>query len=289
MWDSMTEMFTSGLDMGLLVTMVGVIVAGFAAVLGIWMERDPNKPPRYAYALSALILLATVVSVAQSYLDAKAGEKMEEDMARMLQRMDQIAANSNDPELQELIKSELSAQSRANPDVVEKLAQRVVDDGGDPAEMLGKHLDAADVEGIARKGLMKTDTEKAADAKKRAEARAKKKAEEAKKKAEEEAKAKAMAEAAERARLEQIQKAAQEAAMQKAAQQGMDAAPGGGAAVPRSLAGRQNLGGRTGRVGRKRKDRGGDEGDKDDDETSSKKKKKSGAKNPAVPTRGRGR
>src|SRR5690606_37916549 len=96
-------LLTDGLDPGLIVAMTGVVVAGFSAVLGIWMERDHNKPPRYAYALSALILLATVVSVMQSYLDAKAGEKMEEDMARMLQRMDEIASTSDDPALQELI------------------------------------------------------------------------------------------------------------------------------------------------------------------------------------------
>lgn len=289
MWDSMTETFSSGLDMGLLVTMIGVVVAGFAAVLGIWMERDQNKPPRYAYALSALILLATVVSVAQSYLDSKDSEKMEEDLARMLQRMDQIAANSNDPELQELIKSELSAQSRANPDVVEKLAQRVSDNGGDPAEVLGKHLDAADIEGIARKGLMKTSGDNEAAAKKRAAARAKKEAAEAEKAAAE-AKAKAAAAAAEQARLKAIQEAAARAAVQNAAgAPGRDAAGAPGAAGSRAAAkaskvleGRQKAGSGT-RTGRKRKDSGDD-----DDEDSKKDKKKSGAKKGVSP-RGRGR
>ena len=155
MWEIIVILMTDGLDPGLIVAMTGVLVAGLAAVLGIWMERDQSKPPRYAYALSALILLATVVSVMQSYLDAKAGEKMEEDMARMLQRMDEIAANSDDPALQELIGAELAAQSRANPDVVQKLAQRVADEGGDPTEMLGRHMDASEVENVSRKGLMK--------------------------------------------------------------------------------------------------------------------------------------
>ena len=155
MWEILVILLNDGLDPGLIVAMTGVLVAGLAAVLGIWMERDQAKPPRYAYALSALILLATVVSVMQSYLDAKAGEKMEEDMARMLLRMDTIAANSDDPALQELIGAELAAQSRSNPDVVKKLAQRVSDEGGDPTEMLGRHMDASEVESVSRKGLMK--------------------------------------------------------------------------------------------------------------------------------------
>ncbi len=164
MWEILVILLSDGLDPGLIVAMTGVLVAGLAAVLGIWMERDQAKPPRYAYALSALILLATVVSVMQSYLDSKAGEKMEEDMARMLQRMDEIAANSDDPALQELIGAELAAQSRSNPDVVKKLAQRVSDEGGDPTEMLGRHMDASEVENVSRKGLMKVKKPKKAAA-----------------------------------------------------------------------------------------------------------------------------
>jgi hypothetical protein len=142
------------LDTGLLVTMVGVLVAGFAAVLGIWMERDERKPPRYAYALSGLILLATLVSVLQSYLDSKSSERLEEDMARLLLQMDKLAAG--DPALAELLHSELAAQNRSNPDIVQKLAQRVSDEGGDPTEMLAKHLDSSEVEAATRKGLIKS-------------------------------------------------------------------------------------------------------------------------------------
>jgi len=141
--------------MGLLVTLLAVFVAGLAAVLGIWMERDKQKPPRYAWALSALIVLATLVSLMQSYIDQQDQERLKEDMARLLATMDKIATESDDPALAELLKSELTAQSRSNPEVIDKVAQRVSDEGRDPTEVLGKHLDAADMEKVSRKGNIK--------------------------------------------------------------------------------------------------------------------------------------
>lgn len=160
----------SAIDTELLVTFTAVFVAGLAAVLGIWMERDARKPPRYAWALSALILLATFVSLMQSALDKAEQDQIKDDMARLLTKMEQLATESDDPELLELVKGELAAQSRSNPDVVEKIAQRVSDEGRDASEVLGKHLDAAEMEKVTRKGAIKakqTDkvatTEKPAD------------------------------------------------------------------------------------------------------------------------------
>jgi hypothetical protein len=142
------------MDVELIITLAGLTVAGLAAVLGIWVERDEAKPPRYAYALSILILLATMVGMYQCYSDAKQGEKLEADMARMLQMLDKISNESEVeiPELDELVRTEIAAQSRANPKVVTKLAQRVADEGGDPGEMLGKHLPPSEMEGLQRKG-----------------------------------------------------------------------------------------------------------------------------------------
>ena len=48
--------FLKSIDTELIVTATAVVVAGMAAILGMWMERDTRKPPRYAWALSALIL-----------------------------------------------------------------------------------------------------------------------------------------------------------------------------------------------------------------------------------------
>jgi len=148
----------NALNMGLLVTLMAVFVAGLAAVLGIWMERDKNKPPRYAWALSALIILATFVSLMQSYLDQKEQDELKEDMARLLSTMDKLATESDDPALKELVRSELTAQSRSNPEVIDKVAQRVSDEGRDPGEVLGRNLDAADAEKVARKSSVKPKT-----------------------------------------------------------------------------------------------------------------------------------
>lgn len=134
---------------------IGISVAGLAAVVGIWVERDPRRPPRWAWALSILILLATAVTVFQSYLEVAQGDRMEEDMARMLQQLDKLAASSEDPNLQAFVTSELNAQARANPDIVEKLADRVEDDGGDAADMLSKHMSASEVANLAETGKIK--------------------------------------------------------------------------------------------------------------------------------------
>ena len=149
------ELFSAFDDMDLVVTFTAVFVAGLAAVLGIWMERDPKKPPRYAWALSALILLATFVSLMQSFLDKTEQDQIKDDMARLLTTMDRLASDSDDPALLELVKAELNAQSRTHPGVVERVAQRVSDEGRDAAEVLGKHLDAAEIENVTRKGAIK--------------------------------------------------------------------------------------------------------------------------------------
>jgi hypothetical protein len=145
------------MNLEIIITLVGLTVAGTAAILGIWMERDRNKPPRYAYALSVLILMATFVSMFQTYQDAKQSEKIEADMARMLQMLDKIATTSEVeiPELNEFVKTEVATQSRANPAVVQKMAQRMADEGDDPTEALGSYLPAADVEKMQRKGELK--------------------------------------------------------------------------------------------------------------------------------------
>ena len=57
------------MDWGLWLAVCAVLVAGVAAVVGLWMERDPRRPPRWAYSLSFLIVLTTIVTVATSYAD----------------------------------------------------------------------------------------------------------------------------------------------------------------------------------------------------------------------------
>ena len=150
----------------MIITLVGISVAGLAAILAIWMERDPRRPAKFAAALSVLILMATGVMILQSIIDERdqadkekaatsKQNKLEGDIARMMQTLDRLASNSDDPQLQAFMATELEAQARTNPEVVQKLAQRFSDSGDDPAEKLGKHLSSSEVEKIGRKGHLK--------------------------------------------------------------------------------------------------------------------------------------
>jgi len=152
----------------LLVVLIGIAVAGLAAVVAIWVERDRARPRKFAWALSVLILLATGVTILQSILqdkqekldkaaDEAEKEKLRGDMERMMQTLDKIASESGDPRLQQFLSTEIEAQSRANPEVVQKLAQRYADEGENPAQKLAKHLPKSEVQKMARSGSIKTE------------------------------------------------------------------------------------------------------------------------------------
>jgi hypothetical protein len=143
-----------GIDGDLLITEIGLVVAGMAAIIGIWVERDRSKPPRYAIWLSALISLATSVGMFQCFDDHFDQKKVEEDLARVLASLDKIASESDVdlPALNDLIKSEIAAANRANPSVVEKVAQRVADEGGDPATVMAAYLPEGEVQAMQRSG-----------------------------------------------------------------------------------------------------------------------------------------
>jgi hypothetical protein len=140
------------MDTGLMLAIIGLVVAGLSSVLGIWMERDPSRPPRWAILLTALIVMATIVSLFQSTQDAQESAAMEEDMARMLQSLDRLSQGS--PEVGQFLAKEMEAQKRANPDVIQKVAARVTAEGGDASAMLAKHLPASEMGGV--KGVQPT-------------------------------------------------------------------------------------------------------------------------------------
>src|SRR5688572_6519092 len=130
------------MEWGLILTIGAVMVAGLAAVVGLWMERDPNRPPRWAWSLTILILITTIVTVVTSYNDKLEGdaaeaaaakryedikrragllqdgnerlevaagdskereEKMGDDIARMLVKLNDMAKESTDPKVQEMV------------------------------------------------------------------------------------------------------------------------------------------------------------------------------------------
>lgn len=153
-----------GIDGDLMITEIGLVVAGMAAIIGIWVERDRSKPPRYAIWLSALIALATSVGMFQCFDDHFDQKKVEEDLARVLASLDKIASESDVdlPALNDLIKSEIAAANRANPSVVEKVAQRVADEGGDPATVMAAYLPEGEVQAMQRSGRLEVKPSTAA-------------------------------------------------------------------------------------------------------------------------------
>ena len=144
------------MDLDILLTVTSIAVAGITSVVGIWIERDPTRTKTLAYVLSGLIVMASFVSVIQSYVDEQAKQKMEADLARMLVMLNQIAAEDEggSGELQALISSELNAQSRNNPNIINKVAQRISDNGGDPSQTLSSYLPKAEVESLSRRGKL---------------------------------------------------------------------------------------------------------------------------------------
>jgi hypothetical protein len=177
------------MEWGLILTIGAVLVAGLAAVVGLWMERDPNRPPRWAWSLTFLILITTIVTIVTSYNDKLEGdaaeaaaskryedikrraellqdgnerleeaageskdreEKMGDDIARMLVKLNAMASTSTDPAVQELVKAEMAAQSRGNEAVVGKIAQQVKDSGGDPDTVLAAVLPEEELQRVKR-------------------------------------------------------------------------------------------------------------------------------------------
>lgn len=138
------------MDRGLILALVGLTVAGLASLLGIWMERDPNRPPRWAIGLSILIAAATIVSCFQSIADAEESAKTEEDLARMLQTLDKIASDQGgeNPALKDFLSNEMAAQSRSNPDVIKRVADRVSAEGGDANAVLARNLPPSELGGF---------------------------------------------------------------------------------------------------------------------------------------------
>ena len=123
------------MDIGLLATFAGLTVAGLAGVLGVWMERDRDAPPKWAWVFSALILVATGVEMSHSVVAASEDSATDEAMARVLGKLTVISSKSDDPTLKSFVSSELASQARNNPDVLEKAAAAA---GVDPDELKRK-------------------------------------------------------------------------------------------------------------------------------------------------------
>lgn len=145
-------METPLLDLGLLLSCIGLVVTALSAVLGIWIDRDASKPRRWAFLLSLLVLMAAFGSMGEVMAEARESARLEAEMARILEKLDQLAAESNDPALQEFVTQEVQAQQRANPRVVDRMARRYEARGKDSRKELGRHLEPADLDKVRGSG-----------------------------------------------------------------------------------------------------------------------------------------
>ena len=120
------------LDAGLITGICALLIAGFAAVLGIWVDRDKKRPIIFAMAMSVLIITAVFVGIAQAYLDTEETLAREDDLARMLEMVAAIAASTGDTELAEFLDEEMETQADRNPQVTKRIETRSSARSGGP-------------------------------------------------------------------------------------------------------------------------------------------------------------
>ena len=123
------------MDIALMVTFAGILVAGLAGVLGVWMERDPEAPPRWAYVFSGLIAFAVAVELGHAGVQASEDGETQEAMARVLEQLADLAENGDNPALEQFVGAELAAQSRANPRMMKRMEARMKAKGKDPKDL----------------------------------------------------------------------------------------------------------------------------------------------------------
>jgi hypothetical protein len=145
-------------DWDMILTEAAIGVTGLAAVVATWVERDVERPVRWAYILSALIVSATGVSMYQSWSDAASKQKMEDNLARLMERLDHVGQGEDVevPKINDLMKNEITTMGRSSPRVVTMMAQRVADEGGNPEEMLGAYLPPSELLALKRGGSLTT-------------------------------------------------------------------------------------------------------------------------------------
>ena len=124
------------MGIGLLVTVIGVIVAGLAGILGVWMERDPGGTKGFAAVFSFLILGATAVEMSHAVAAEQEASQADEKMAFLLEQLSALAASGDNPALSAFVGTELAIAARANPAVVKKMEDSISEKGGDPSTVM---------------------------------------------------------------------------------------------------------------------------------------------------------
>jgi len=123
------------MDAGLVVSIAGVVIAGLAGLLGVWMQRDSHARRTWAWVFSALILISTLVQLVNTSSKARDSATVDTKLSTVLVAMSDLASTGDRPALEQYVGAELAVQSRTNPRVVRKVQKRVAAAGGDPASV----------------------------------------------------------------------------------------------------------------------------------------------------------
>lgn len=150
----MNDIELFGIALPLFVAELGVIVTALSAIVGIWIERDREKPIKKPVALTVLVIFAGSLCMYQAWHKENEQDELEAQLAKILEELDHVAIHSEVelPDLNEALKSELLVHGRANPKVLMDLAKSIAAKGGDPLKMLAAYLPEADLQAMKRDG-----------------------------------------------------------------------------------------------------------------------------------------
>ncbi|MCK6507273.1 hypothetical protein L6R53_28525, partial [Myxococcota bacterium] len=126
------------MDIGLIVSFAGVIVAALAGILGVWMERDPGSPKTWGFIFSGFIVVASGVELSNTVSGEAEAAATDATLATVLEAMSELASKGNNPALEQFVGAELAVQARANPQVVKKMEKNIAAKGGDPKAVTRK-------------------------------------------------------------------------------------------------------------------------------------------------------
>ncbi len=139
------------MNIGLIVGLAGVLVAGLAGILGVWMERDAKASLILAGLFSALILFASTIELGQTVFQSFASARTDAKMATLLVRLSDLSENN--PALSQFVAAEIATQARTNPGVVSRIEADVKAKGGDPKSVMAKAAEGRRAAaGLAKKG-----------------------------------------------------------------------------------------------------------------------------------------
>jgi hypothetical protein len=132
------------MNLGLFTAIVALILTGLSSLIGLWVDRDPQRPPRWAVALSGMVVLSTLLGLVQLWDKHLSVRRSEEMLARILDDLDQLAGR--DPAVDRYVDQAIQSQVQTNPNFVVDFGERTVARGEAVEAVLQRRgLSAADL------------------------------------------------------------------------------------------------------------------------------------------------